>query len=590
MLSLLQAGPFDSAEPLDFFPSQGSFLDWSVVAGIFISGLLFLWILGQVRETRRLHWVKRLAAAIRRQDTDKLDELRREAGREPGLVLLSELVIDLGEMMKIHAHRDRLAREDLGNWRERYLRSPIAAFVLENDKRISAANTELCWLLGRGDDEVIGLRLSDLTSAQPLDDRYAWAEIIASTGEGTRSRLVHFVTGDNTTVPTLMMSRPVFDRTGVIVREYCVLVGLSGLPQQEHGTLENSGQSLEAMARLAGCVAHDFNDVLTSILGHGTFLQGRLEEGDPAREDAEEIMEAARGARQLTDQLLAFSRREVLTEGDLAKGLKHPGPAPAVPIDDPLICVVEDDDSVRSLLVSVLQNEGFRVIVAGDGEAALELCQASKRDVDLLLADVSLPGVNGPELYDRLRDRFENLRVLFTSGFVDEEVFHAELPGFAFIQKPFTPHELLLSVRAMFKGSTEDVERKLVLVVDDEASTRRLLESLLNSLDCDCIFAGDGEEALEKLVETTVDAVITDMVMPKMDGIQTCTAIQERFPDVKCIAMSGKSAGSSNLAAAEKLGAVATLSKPFSKDELNLALQTAFRADDSPEESTPKAA
>ena len=78
--------------------------------------------------------------------------------------------------------------------------------------------------------------------------------------------------------------------------------------------------------------------------------------------------------------------------------------------------------------------------------------------------------------------------------------------------------------------------------------------------------------------------------MPKLDDIQTCTAIQERFPDVKFIAMSGKSAGNSNLAAAEKLGAVATLSKPFSKDELNLALQAAFVEEDPEEESPSQAA
>jgi len=111
-----------------------------------------------------------------------------------------------------------------------------------------------------------------------------------------------------------------------------------------------------------------------------------------------------------------------------------------------------------------------------------------------------------------------------------------------------------------------------ILIVDDEELIRELIPVLLRDLDWDCEVAADAEEALHELERQDYDVVLCDMVLPRKDGIQLCAEIRRRFPMVEVVAMSGNAAGSASLPAAAKLGASATLAKPFSRDELLLAL------------------
>ena len=70
---------------------------------------------------------------------------------------------------------------------------------------------------------------------------------------------------------------------------------------------------MEAVGRLAGGVAHDFNNILTAIIGYSELLQGKFESGDPRRKDLEEIYKAGERAASLTRQLLAFSRKQIFS-------------------------------------------------------------------------------------------------------------------------------------------------------------------------------------------------------------------------------------------------------------------------------------
>ncbi|MEM8883266.1 MAG: response regulator [Planctomycetota bacterium] len=108
------------------------------------------------------------------------------------------------------------------------------------------------------------------------------------------------------------------------------------------------------------------------------------------------------------------------------------------------ILLVEDDDAVRALLVSELQEAGYTLHAAPDAETALKVAL----EFDLLVTDVVMPGLSGPELAERLRARRPDLRVLFVSGFQDPERTRLpELDGrTAFLAKPFQPDELRAKV------------------------------------------------------------------------------------------------------------------------------------------------
>jgi CheY-like chemotaxis protein len=106
-----------------------------------------------------------------------------------------------------------------------------------------------------------------------------------------------------------------------------------------------------------------------------------------------------------------------------------------------------------------------------------------------------------------------------------------------------------------------------ILLVDDEALVRHTLEAGLRPNGYEVLHAGDGDEALDVLASEPVDLVVTDLAMPRREGIETIIEIRRRFPGVKVIALSGVFGGL-YLAMARQLGAAAALAKPVRTETL----------------------
>jgi hypothetical protein len=115
------------------------------------------------------------------------------------------------------------------------------------------------------------------------------------------------------------------------------------------------------------------------------------------------------------------------------------------------ILVVEDDRVLRKLASDMLGRQGYRVLTAPDGIAALELLSGTAERVDLLITDIVMPRMGGRELAERLKQERHDLRVLFTSGYTDDMVGRQDLvsSGAAFLQKPYTPTALWTKVRGL---------------------------------------------------------------------------------------------------------------------------------------------
>jgi CheY-like chemotaxis protein len=113
------------------------------------------------------------------------------------------------------------------------------------------------------------------------------------------------------------------------------------------------------------------------------------------------------------------------------------------------VLVVEDEAIIRSLVVRTLREQGYEVVEARYGSEALERWEERRDDVGLLVSDVVMPGMSGVELAKRLAGDRPELRILLMSGFADPlagEPLSAP-SGSAFLEKPFTPSELLRRVR-----------------------------------------------------------------------------------------------------------------------------------------------
>ena len=111
-----------------------------------------------------------------------------------------------------------------------------------------------------------------------------------------------------------------------------------------------------------------------------------------------------------------------------------------------------------------------------------------------------------------------------------------------------------------------------VLVIEDNAELREYLRLALEMQDYQVLTAEHGRAALAYLDGHRVDAVITDLFMPEMDGIETVAALRKQFPDIRVVAMSGRP-GVDYLAVARELGVTRTLRKPFEISELLAALK-----------------
>lgn len=204
-------------------------------------------------------------------------------------------------------------------------------------------------------------------------------------------------------------------------------------------------QKLEEIAQKASRISHDLNNLVSVILGYANLLVEQVNADSPARRMAEEVQSAAHQAALLTRQMVELRREQKALEKSRAEG----APAPQQPVAKTAgntVLIVEDDPGVRRLAESILTRGGFQVLLAAESTAALALAEAHPGSIDLLLADVVLPGSGGGELVNRVRTLRPEVRVLFMSGYSAEGMPET---GSAFLPKPFSADVLLSRVKSM---------------------------------------------------------------------------------------------------------------------------------------------
>jgi CheY-like chemotaxis protein len=124
-----------------------------------------------------------------------------------------------------------------------------------------------------------------------------------------------------------------------------------------------------------------------------------------------------------------------------------------IPESAPAILVVEDDEDIRSLAHDMLSAEGYEVLDAADGTAALMLL--SHQPVDILFTDLVMPGLNGLDLAEQAAARNPGLKILYTSGYTHHPSLSAtdrQRLGGAFLPKPYRPSDLVARVRGLLDG------------------------------------------------------------------------------------------------------------------------------------------
>ncbi len=116
--------------------------------------------------------------------------------------------------------------------------------------------------------------------------------------------------------------------------------------------------------------------------------------------------------------------------------------------------LVEDDRSVRELVERIFRERGYKVTATGDGKEAFHVFVAQADQIDLVVTDLIMPGMNGRELVQALQLIRPDLKALYVSGYTEDEIMRRGLhdPSVAFLQKPFTAEVLLAKVRSVLEA------------------------------------------------------------------------------------------------------------------------------------------
>jgi CheY-like chemotaxis protein len=211
------------------------------------------------------------------------------------------------------------------------------------------------------------------------------------------------------------------------------------------------------------------------------------------------------------------------------------------------ILVVEDDSAIRLAMRRTLANARYSVLEASDGPAAQEILTELGQTVSLVVSDSVLPRGGGPELFAWVRARFPDVAFLLISGREREGEAKASQLGVGFLGKPFYPAEFLAAVNRALLASQAAATRRVVrsgtrpvvVLVDDDSDIRDSFERLLSECDLETYVAKSALHALQILGERHVDAVVTDQVMPGLDGIGLLELVYERFPSCTRILCTG---------------------------------------------------
>ncbi len=197
------------------------------------------------------------------------------------------------------------------------------------------------------------------------------------------------------------------------------------------------------------------------------------------------------------------------------------------------ILLVEDNPQTRKLFRVTLESQGCEVLEAADGHTALQLA-AAERCPDLIIQDILLPDIDGIELAARLRASpgCATVPIIAVSGFA-QRMFGEEADGAGFadrLLKPLEPSQLLELVRPYVTLAPEAAPAppatRRVLIADDDPVQRKLTRLRLRDAGFDVIEAADGVAAVELARSWRPDAVVTDVLMPRMDGFDVCRSLR----------------------------------------------------------------
>jgi|GEM_PF-466745 len=452
--------------------------------------------------------------------------------------------------------------------------NPASIIILDTSGTIEYVNPGFSELTGYSAAETVGQNARMLKSDDtgPEEYRRLWETI--SGGSKWRGEFHNRKkNGEPYWEQTLIA--PIRDEGGVITHFISINEDITDRKQLEN-ELHHS-QKMEAIGQLAGGIAHDFNNILTAVIGYASIMQIKLPEDSPLRNGVEQILATAERGSGLTKGLLAFSRKQhtstryinlneiVERVQQLLHRLLNEDIRLATRLAAEELPVMVDSVQIEQVLMSLAANA--RDAMPGGGEIVV---RSELVDIDAAFAGMNGLGKPG---------RFALLAVSDTGQGMDEEtVSHIFEPFFTtketgkgtglglsiaygIIKKHNgcilcnsekgvgTTFNIYLPCSGAEPADTDQGQppthsragKQVILLADDNDSTRRFTREVLEEFGYAVIEAEDGRQALDKFQEhrERVGMLILDVIMPEMKGREVYDAIRSANPGVKVLFTSG---------------------------------------------------
>ncbi|MDP8223827.1 MAG: PAS domain S-box protein [Candidatus Lernaella stagnicola] len=402
---------------------------------------------------------------------------------------------------------------------------------------------------------------------------------------------------------------PISDGHGHLIGASIIVRDLTGhrRQQRERDTLEaqlRQSQKMEAVGRLAGGVAHDFNNILTGITGYADMILRRLDQNDSVFEDVQQIRHASERAAALTKQLLAFSRKQLISPEILQISTvvenAHRMLERVIGEDlqlelqtrSDLYYIKADPGQIDQVLLNLVVNsrdalpEGGRIVIETvnatvDEEFCAEHTFAKPgeyvklvvRDNGTGMDETTLEHIFEPFFTTKERGKGTGLGLATVFGIVKQN------NGFVLVDSDIDVGTTVRIYLPAVEKKPDDVTSfepippskggETVLLVEDEEMLRTLVKKILELNGYRVLVADTGADALALATKNAdgLDLLLTDVIMPGMNGKELYERITEFRPDLRVLFMSGYTAEVIARHGVLEEG-VAFIEKPFNVDDL----------------------
>lgn len=450
-----------------------------------------------------------------------------------------------------------------------------AIVITDRNGTIEWVNPAFTALTGYSAEEARGRNPRELVKSTVHDQAFfhkLWSTIL--NGEVWRGQMMNR-RKDGSLYPEGQTITPVKDAAGVVTHFIAIKRDLTEQRKLEE-QLQHA-QKMESIGTLAGGIAHDFNNILSAIIGYGQFSLLKMPEDHQLRHNIESILEAADRATRLTKELLMFSRKQPINRrpvdlnqvvAKVEKFLRKvigEDIAYNTLIHEEQIVVFADDHQLEQVLMNLATNARDAMPKGGTLTVATEKIMMGNELLSATgyptagayaLMTVSDTGVGMDETTrQRIFEPFfttkdigkgTGLGLAVTYGIVKQHDGFISVysePGVGTTFRIYLPliHSDLVEEQPTLSEESPVGGSETILLAEDDEQLRVLTNELLTEFGYRVIEAVDGEDAVKKYLEnsTTIDLILSDLIMPKMNGKDAVNEIRKVSPGIRVIFSSG---------------------------------------------------